>query len=117
MAIIGSVFAMIGRFAGRLLNSALGWATLLLFGKVEGRKQTILLVIALGSLVWILTIVGVLVPALGAFLLAFVPIPDGVQEDWVRLGMLALALRSRFWSAQPPSTSPGPTAGRRASAC
>ncbi len=92
MAIIGSVFAMIGRFAGRLLNSALGWATLLLFGKVEGRKQTILLVIALGSLVWILTIVGVLVPALGAFLLAFVPIPDGVQEDWVRLGMLALAL-------------------------
>ena len=24
------------RFAGRLLNSALGWATLLLFGKVEG---------------------------------------------------------------------------------
>jgi hypothetical protein len=92
MAIIGSVFAMVGRFAGRLLNSALGWATLLLFGKVEGRKQTILLVIALGSLVWILTVIGVLVPDIGAFLLAFVPVPDGVQEDWVRLGMLALAL-------------------------
>ena len=92
MAIIGSVFAMVGRFAGRLLNSALGWATLLLFGKVEGRKQAILLVIALGSLVWILTVVGVLVPDIGAFLLAFVPVPDGVQEDWVRLGMLALAL-------------------------
>jgi hypothetical protein len=92
MAIIGSVFAMVGRFAGRLLNSALGWATLLLFGKVEGRKQTILLVIALASLVWILTVVGVLVPDIGAFLLAFVPVPDGVAEDWVRLGMLALAL-------------------------
>jgi hypothetical protein len=92
MAIIGSAFAMVGRFAGRLLNSALGWATLLLFGKVEGRKQTILLVIALGSLVWILTVVGVLVPDVGAFLLAFVPVPDGVAEDWVRLGMLALAL-------------------------
>ncbi len=92
MAIIGSAFAMVGRFAGRLLNSALGWATLLLFGKVEGRKQTILLVIALGSLVWILTLVGVLVPDIGAFLLAFVPVPDGVQEDWVRLGMLGLAL-------------------------
>ena len=92
MAIIGSVFAMVGRFAGRLLNSALGWATLLLFGKVEGRKQTILLVIALASLVWILTVVGVLVPDIGAFLLAFVPVPDGVAEDWVRLAMLALAL-------------------------
>jgi hypothetical protein len=92
MAIIGSAFAMVGRFAGRLLNSALGWATLLLFGKVEGRKQTILLIIALASLVWTLTVVGVLVPDVGAFLLAFVPVPDGVAEDWVRLGMLAMAL-------------------------
>ena len=92
MAIIGSVFAVVGRFAGRLLNSALGWATLLLFGKVEGSKQTMLLVIALASLVWILTVVGVLVPDVGTFLLAFVPVPDFVDENWVRLGMLALAL-------------------------
>lgn len=92
MAIIGSVFAMAGRFAGRLLNSVLGWTTLLLFGKVEGRKQTVLLVIALGSLAWVLTLIGVLVPEIGAFLLAFVPIPEAVDDNWVRLGMLALAL-------------------------
>lgn len=92
MAIIGSVFAMVGRFAGRLLNSALGWATLLLFGKVEGRKQTVLLVIALASLLWILTVVGILLPEVGTFLLAFVPIPTFVDENWVRLAMLGLAL-------------------------
>ena len=92
MAIIGSVFAMAGRFAGRLLNSVLGWATLLLFGKVEGRKQTVLLVIALGSLAWVLTLIGILLPEIGAFLLAFVPIPEAVDDTWVRLGMLALAL-------------------------
>lgn len=92
MAIIGSVFAMAGRFAGRVLNSILGWATLLLFGKVEGRKQSMLLVIALGSLAWVLTLIGILVPEIGAFLLAFVPIPDSVDDNWVRLGMLALAL-------------------------
>ncbi len=92
MAIIGSVFAMAGRFAGRLLNSVLGWATLLLFGKVEGRKQTVLLVIALGSLAWVLTLIGILLPEIGTFLLAFVPIPDAVDDNWVRLGMLALAL-------------------------
>lgn len=92
MAIIGSVFAMAGRFAGRLLNSALGWATLLLFGQVEGRKQTVLLVIALASLLWVLTVVGIVLPEVGTFLLAFVPIPDFVDENWVRLGMLALAL-------------------------
>lgn len=92
MAIIGSVFAVVGRFAGRLLNAALGWATLLLFGKVEGRKQTVLLVIALASLLWILTVVGILLPEVGTFLLAFVPVPDFVDEDWVRIGMLGLAL-------------------------
>jgi hypothetical protein len=92
MAIVGSVFAMLGRFAGRLLNSALGWATLLLFGKVEGRKQTLLLVIALASLAWILVVVGVAFPDAGTFLLAFVPVPDFVNENVVRLVMLGLAL-------------------------
>lgn len=92
MAIVGSVFAMLGRFAGRLLNSALGWATILLFGKVEGRKQTVLLIIALGSLVWVLTIVGVVFPDIGTFMLAFVPVPDFIDEGVVRLVMLGAAL-------------------------
>lgn len=92
MAIIGSVFAMLGRFAGRLLNSALGWATILLFGKVEERKQTVLLIIALGSLVWVLTIVGVVFPDVGTFMLAFVPVPKFIDEGVVRLAMLGAAL-------------------------
>ena len=92
MAILGSVFAVFGRFAGKLLNSALGWATILLFGKVEGRRQILLLVIALGSLVWVLTLVGIALPEVGAFLLAFVPIPDFVDDNIVRLIMLGLAL-------------------------
>jgi hypothetical protein len=92
MAIVGSVFAMLGRFAGRLLNSALGWAAIILFGKVEGRRQTVLLVMALGSLVWIVTIVGVLFPDVGTFVLAFVPVPDFVDEGLVRLAMLAAAI-------------------------
>jgi hypothetical protein len=92
MAIVGSLFAMVGRFAGRLLNSALGWATLLLFGKVAGSKQTLLLVIALGSLAWVLVVLSIALPDLGTFLLAFVPVPDFVDENVVRLAMLGLAL-------------------------
>src|SRR5215210_3513332 len=83
---------MLGRFAGRLLNSALGWATLLLFGKVEGRNQTVLLVIALASLVWVLVLVGVIFPEVGTTMLAFVPVPDFVDEGIVRLVMLAIAI-------------------------
>ena len=92
MAILGSVFAMLGRFAGKILNAILGWATLLLFGKVSGSKQTVLLLIALGSLLWVVTLFGILVPDIGTFLLAFVPVPDFIDEGWVRLAMLGLAI-------------------------
>ena len=92
MAIIGSLFAALGRFAGKLLNAVLGWATLLLFGKVSGSKQTVLLLVALGSLVWVVTLLGILIPDIGTFLLAFVPVPDFIDETWVRLAMLALAI-------------------------
>ena len=91
MAIVGSVFAMLGRFMGRLLNSALGWATLLLFGKVEGRRQLFLLVMAVGSLVWVVTLAGVLFPDIATFVLTFVPVPDFVDDTWIRLVMLAAA--------------------------
>jgi hypothetical protein len=92
MAIFGALFAAVGRFAGRLLNSALGWATILLFGKVEGRRQSVLLIIALGSSVWVLVVVGIVLPDVGTFLLAFVPVPDWVDDDVVRLVMLGLAV-------------------------
>jgi hypothetical protein len=92
MAIIGSVFAMLGRFMGRLLNSALGWATILLFGKVEGKRQTFLLVMALGSLVWVVTLAGVIFPDFATFVLTFVPVPDFVDDTWIRIVMLAAAL-------------------------
>jgi hypothetical protein len=91
VAIIGPLFALAGRLAGRVLNSVLGWATILLFGKVEGRKQTILLVIALASLLWVLVLIGIALPAAGTFLLALVPKPEFVPDWVVRLILLAVA--------------------------
>jgi hypothetical protein len=92
VAILGSLFALVGRFAGRVLNSALGWATILLFGKVEGKKQTILLVIALAAIVWVVVLVGIAVPDVGTFLIALVPVPTFIDENIVRLVMLAAAV-------------------------
>lgn len=91
MAIVGSIFALLGRAAGRLLNGALGWATLLLFGKVEGRKQTVLLAIALGSMVWVLALVGIAFPEIGTFMVALLPRPDYIDAGVARLAMLATA--------------------------
>jgi len=92
MALLTGLIGVAGRFAGRLLNSSLGWATLLLFGKVAGTKQTVLNLIGLAALAWVVVVIGVVFPDIGTFLLAFVPVPDFVDENVVRLAMLAAAL-------------------------
>ena len=92
MAIFAGIASVIGRFAGQVLNTTLGWATLLLFGKVPQRKQTILLVIVFGSLVWVALLVGIFFPTVGSLLVAMVPVKDVIGEHWVRIGMLIGAI-------------------------
>ena len=92
MAIIAGIFGLLGRFVGRLLTAALGWASTLLFGRVAQDKQMVLVLITFGSIAWVAMVVGVLVPSVGAFLLAAVPLPPFVDENWVRLAMLAGAI-------------------------
>jgi hypothetical protein len=92
MAILAPLFAFMGRFIGKLLNMAFGWASTLLFGRVPQSKQLLLSGISLAALAWVAARVGVIVPDVGTFLLAFVPRPDWIQEGWLRLAMLALAL-------------------------
>ena len=92
MAIIGGLFEAAGRFAGKVVTMLLGWASVLLFGRVPQRKQSLLAFITLGSIAWVVTLIGVVVPDVGSFLLAAVPRPEFVDELWVRLAMLALAI-------------------------
>lgn len=66
MAIFAGILSILGRFAGQLLNTTLGWATLLLFGKVPQKKQFVLLIMVFGSLVWVALVIGVLVAAVPA---------------------------------------------------
>lgn len=92
MAIFAALFGALGRFAGKLLTAALGWASTLLFGRVPQDKQILLVLITFGSIVWVVLVLGVLVPAVGLFLLAAVPLPKFIDENWVRLAMLIGAL-------------------------
>jgi hypothetical protein len=92
MAVIATVFGILGRFAGKVLTMSLGWASTLLFGRVPRDRQVFLAAITFGAVIWAVLVVGVLVPDVGSLLLAFMPIPPWVEEDWVRLGMLAGAI-------------------------
>jgi hypothetical protein len=89
--ILAALIAALGRFGGRGVNTALGWASLLLFGRVPQSKQSIVSVMAFASLGWALALLGVLIPRVSAFLLTAIPIPEIVPTGWIRLAMIALA--------------------------
>jgi hypothetical protein len=92
VAILATLFGALGRFAGKLLTAVLGWASTLLFGRVPQDRQILLLLMTFGSVVWVVLVVGVIFPEIGTMLLAFVPIPDFVDQNLVRLAMLVAAL-------------------------
>jgi hypothetical protein len=92
MAILAGLLGFIGRFAGKVLTTTLGWASTLLFGRVPGNRQVVLALITFGSVVWAALVIGVVLPYVGAFLVAAIPGKDIISEDWLRLGMLIGAL-------------------------
>jgi hypothetical protein len=92
MALFAPLLAFIGRQVGRIVQMAFGWATILLFGRVPQRKQLLLAGVALGSILWVVTVIGVILPNVGAFLIAFLPAPDFIDENLIRLAMLVLAI-------------------------
>lgn len=92
MALIASLFALLGRFVGRVLTTTLGWASVLLFGRIPQDRQVWLAVLTFGSLAWVAAVAGILVPDVGAVLLTALPRPDWIPEDLVRLAMLVTAI-------------------------
>ena len=92
MTFIAGILGVIGRFAGKILTTTLGWASTLLFGQVPANRQIVLALVTFGSVVWAVLVVGVVLPYVGAFLLAAVPAPGLIGEDLLRLAMLIGAL-------------------------
>jgi hypothetical protein len=92
MAILAALFAFGSRFVGKILTTTLGWASTMLFGRVPAKRQYLLLGITFGSVIWIVLLVGVLLPDVGTFLLVFVPDQDIVPDTTIQQIMLIGAL-------------------------
>ncbi|HEV8471994.1 MAG TPA: hypothetical protein VGR82_04385 [Methylomirabilota bacterium] len=93
MVIVQAVIAFLTRSAGKLLNTAFAWATVLLFGRVSEKRQIYVSAVAFGSVLWLVVLVGVAFPFIATFLLSFVKPPEWVDKKWIRLAMLgAVAL-------------------------
>ena len=91
MLAFGGIFAFLGRQIGKILSLAFAWATTALFGRVPANKQLSLSAMAGAALAWPIVLVGVLVPQIATFLLAFVTLPDWA-DPFVRPVMIALAI-------------------------
>jgi hypothetical protein len=88
VAILAALIAFGSRFASKILTTALGWASTLLFGRVPANRQILLLGITFGSVIWMVMVAGFIVPDIGTFLLLLVPPQDIVPEAVIRLFML-----------------------------
>jgi hypothetical protein len=92
VTIIAPLLAFAGRFVGKIVEMAFGWATVMLFGRVPDSKRLLLSVVALASVAWMAMVVASLIPAVGDLVVRGVPAPDFVRDEWLRWAMLALAL-------------------------
>jgi hypothetical protein len=88
VAFLAALVAFGSRFASKILTTSLGWASTLLFGRVPASRQILLLGITFGSVIWIVLLIGLIVPDVGAFLLLLIPPQDYVADDVIRLAML-----------------------------
>jgi undecaprenyl-diphosphatase len=84
-----SGFGLLGRFAGDLLTSALGWASSLLFGRVPRSHQIYLVLMMAGSFWWLLVVLGLLIPGIASGILAATPHPPFVDQVWLATFLLA----------------------------
>lgn len=91
MATLQAILAFFLRSFGRIVNTAFGWATTLLFGKVPAKKQIYLSMTTFGSVIWLFVTLGIALPRFAAFMLAFVTLPEWFNDNWLRLVMLVAA--------------------------
>ena len=88
MTMLVSVFGLAGRFAGDLLTSALSWASSLLFGRVPRSHQVFLVLMMAGSFLWLLAVVGLLIPGSAVWLFAATPHPTFISGAWLAVALI-----------------------------
>jgi hypothetical protein len=92
MMIVSGMFTALSRLMGGVATMTVGWAVVLLFGRVPEEKRRLIAFIALGSIAWLVALIAVSIPGIGAFLVAAVPRPGFVALAWLSWLVLGTAL-------------------------
>jgi hypothetical protein len=113
MAVIQALLALITRSLGRITSSIFGWAVVALFGRTNGREQTLLSALVGAAAAWPILLLGIAMPKIATFLISFVPLPGWVPAWTVRVVWIGLAAAVPFavgltMAARRRGASPGP---------
>jgi hypothetical protein len=92
MVLVSGTFTLLSRLIGAVAGKTLGWAVILLFGRVPQARQQLLSLMALASIAWLVAVIALLVPTANELVVAAVPRPGFVQRDWIGWLMVAGAL-------------------------
>ena len=79
MVLVSGTFTLLARLAGAVAGNTLGWAVIVLFGRVPEDRQRLLSLIALAALLWLLCVAALLIPTIARLVVAAVPRPGFVQ--------------------------------------
>jgi hypothetical protein len=92
MTIFSGLFAVFTRLLGGIARVTVGWALVLLVGRVPESKQGLVSSIGLASLIWITAVIAVIVPVAGDALVSAIPRPGFVDISWLQVTLLLLAI-------------------------
>ena len=100
MFLITGTITLFTRLIGGVASSTLGWATMLLFGRVPQSKQRLLDGMALGAVTWLLCLVALASPAFAHLIVTSVP-QGFVSLTWFGFALLlgAVALPAAVGAA------------------
>jgi uncharacterized membrane protein YqjE len=90
--IVSFVLSFIGKKLTTILQALFGWSVTALFGRLPKKKQIAVTVALVLSICWPIFVVGVFVPNVAAWVLAFVPLEKWLGATFLRILWGALAI-------------------------
>ena len=92
MAFLSVLLSLVAREVGTIAQAIFGWSVTALFGQLSSAKRAALSVAIFLSLLWMLLVVGVFVPAVAAWSLAALPVHEWVGDGVIRIATIVLAV-------------------------
>ncbi len=92
MAIISALLSALVRRIGTLIQALFGWSVTALFGRLPKIKQIAVSVTLLLAVLWPVLVIGVFLPGVAAWALAFLPLHEWFSDTFLRLSWAALAV-------------------------